>query len=83
MSSYYSSASFVKMYDIGKNLTRIVDLVKSPGVDGIKNPDIFYYEYLATNSFVGYNLPAEGFNHSKIVDTLTTLIPNSSRDDLF
>lgn len=82
MNSYYSSASFIKMYDINKNLTRVVDLVKTPSLDGVKNPDLFYYEFLLKNNRVNYNLPVEGLNQGRVITTMTSLLPTSSRDEL-
>jgi hypothetical protein len=67
MESYYSSASFVRLANAEGSTTRFVDIVKSPYVDGLKDPHLFSYYFLSENPKLDYSLPAEGFNHGDVL----------------
>lgn len=78
----YLPCSFIKIYDVDGNLSRIVDLVDLTSFNSSgKYLNLYSYEFLLTDSGE-YSLPQEFYNSKEVLNNLELLSPGSKRDTL-
>lgn len=81
MNKYYSTVSFVKLYDDKRNVVRIVDIVQSNQVNEFIHPDLFKYRFL-TGTTGDYKSPVEYLNYDNVIDTLHDVFSNQPRANI-
>jgi hypothetical protein len=81
MNKYYSTVSFVKLYDDKKNVVRIVDIIQSNKSNEFINPDLFKYKFLLTTTGE-YKSPVEYLNYDNVIDTLHDVFPSQPRTNI-